>query len=452
MNRRLLWKLCLTIATGVVALFYFINLATTMVENDMSMLDAEHVNELKAWSFRAEELYLSGDQTGLENWLSQLQQQEQTWAAVAKAQVEHIAGSTERYADYTGYNMGRSVDWQIHLYFHHNPIMELPFADAQTSLLIELPVRMRPGSYWTIARVALQIILPLLVLILVSIILYRHIMGPLKELEAATRAFSKGDFDVRVSEMIGTRDDELAQLTRTFDRMADRIGDLIVGQRQLITDLSHELRTPLTRLDIATENLIDSQLRGSDAQMDERLERIHRESRHIRKLVDDTLTLSWLENESPTLRQESLDLVDLLEVLIEDARFEYPNRDIQVRMLDTARVQNSNHRVLGQAIENILRNALRYTPEGKAVMISLDSCSDRYELNIADQGPGVPEKYLEAIFRPFFRVDTSRPAEGNSFGLGLALARRQLLVVAASVRAANLAKGGLLMSVSVPSR
>ncbi|GGD60783.1 histidine kinase sensor domain-containing protein [Lacimicrobium alkaliphilum] len=449
MSRRLFWRLCLIIGTGVVAMFYLINLAISQIESDMSMLSDDSVAQLHHWRDTAESLTRAGKLEELENWLSALQQKEQTWAAVAAAQVRHIAGNRSRRNEYTGYNMGRSVEWQVHLYFDNNPIMELPFADGKTSLLIELPERMRPGSYWTITRITLQVLLPMLLLISLSVVLYQHIMHPLKQLDAATRAFSKGNFDVRVKEQLGTRDDELAQLSETFDRMADHIGDLILRQRQLITDLSHELRTPLTRLDIATENLI-SGAKTDSAALEHKLARVHRESRHIRRLVDDTLTLSWLDNETPDLRNESLDLVDLLQVVIDDAEFEYPDRAIQAELPEHAMIDNSNHRALGQAIENVLRNALRYTPPGGRVIVRLCLVDSGYRIQITDEGPGVPDKHLQAIFRPFFRVEASRPADTDGFGLGLALAQRQLSSVSAEISAQNAGSGGLVMSIFIP--
>ncbi|MEM7098067.1 MAG: histidine kinase sensor domain-containing protein [Pseudomonadota bacterium] len=449
MSRRLLWKICITIGAGVVALFYLIDLAVSQIEDDMSLIAEVDRAELASWAQEAESLYRSGSYEELENWLSLLQLREETWAVVAEAKVARIAGSLENADWYLGYNLGRSIDWQIHLYFEDNPVMELPFASGQASLLVELPQRMRPGNYWTQTRITLQVILPLFILSFMSIVLYLHIMGPLKQLQQATRAFSQGDFEVRVREVLGSRDDELAQLANTFDRMAERIGDQIISQRQLITDLSHELRTPLTRLDIA----IDSLIKSADSEpviQSQQLQRIHRESRQIRRLVDDTLTLSWLQNEGSEEPREALDLVDLLEVLIDDARFEYPDRVIVSSLPDCALVANSNHRLLGQALENILRNAMRYTPVGKSVSVQLERVDGEYQIRIADEGPGIPEQHLNAIFQPFFRVEAAQPTDGTSFGLGLALAKRQLAAVTAKVRAFNRSQGGLEMVVLVP--
>ena len=166
--------------------------------------------------------------------------------------------------------------------------------------------------------------------------------------------------------------------------------------------------------------------------------------------MDDTLTLSWLDNESPQLRIESLDLVDLLEILIEDGRFEYPDKLISADLPNQAHIENSNHRALGQALENILRNALRYTPINKKVRVSLIDYKHEYQIIIADQGPGVPKEHLNTIFRPFFRIDSARSCNSDSFGLGLALAQRQLHAIAATVCAKNDTAGGLVMTVTVP--
>lgn len=445
MNRRLLWKLFLIIATGTVALFYVINVLTSRAEEGMSYIAPEYREQIKTWGREAEQLYLAGDEQALTLWLEALQAQEQTWAAVVKSDLTGLAGSQLTPRFYEEFSIGRSVDWMIHLYFEENPIMEVTFADRRIHFLILLPQRMRPGLYWGYTQLVLQIILPMILLSLLSLVLYRHIMNPLRELERATRAFSRGNLDVRVRQLLGNRSDELTELAATFDQMAGRIGELIVNQRQLIADLSHELRTPLTRLDIALDNLQEDR---SDAN----IERIQRESQQIRRLVEDTLTLAWLDNERPVLQQETLDLVDLLDVLCDDAQFEFPDRQLLRRLPETAEIHNSSHRALGQALENIIRNALRYTQAGGQVCVGLNCLENSYVIHVWDQGPGVPEDCLEHIFEPFFRVDQARSTASptSGFGLGLALARRQLRAVGGSVSALNLAHGGLQMTVILP--
>ena len=443
MSHRLFWRLCLIIAAGVVALFYMINELTTRTEEGMSMLAVEHRQAITSWGRTAEQLYKANDVSGLNAYIKQLQEQENTWVSVVSFDYQTVAGNRveERYSGEQTF--GRSVDWKIHLYFARNPVMEVSFSDINASFLIQLPDRMRPGSHWSYTKIALQIIIPTILLALLSYVLYRHIMKPLKQLQTATRSFSRGDFDVRAGQMMGERNDEFYELARTFDQMATRIGEQIISQRQLIADLSHELRTPLTRLDIALAQV-------EKLQDDKNVQRIARESKQIRQLVEDTLTLAWLENEQPSLQQETVDLVDLVDVLVSDATFEFADRVIDCQLPQHAFIKNSSHRAAGQAIENILRNALRYTPPSKKVTLLLKETPSEFQLHVSDQGPGVPNNLLQTIFKPFFRVDKSRENNGDGFGLGLALAKRQLAAIRADIVATNQETGGLVMTITLP--
>lgn len=445
MNKQLLLKLCLVLAAGVVALFWIIDLAATRTEDGMSQIAEVHRQQITEWGERAEQLYRAGDMQALKSWLRALGEQENTWVAVASVEAQLLAGEFLP-EDYSGnYFLGRSVDWPIHLYQEDNPVMEVPFAatEEQVGFLIRLPARMRPGSHLQVASLSLQIVLPMVLLGMLAFILYRHIMTPLRKLEHATRSFALGRFETRVRQSLGSRRDEISELAETFDRMAERIGAMLVSQRQLIADISHELRTPLTRLDIAIQNLAQ----GRDA--DQNLKRIGRESTNMRQLVDDSLTLAWLENERPDLQQETLDLTDLIDVLAEDARFEYPDRKLVLELPHNARVSNSNHRSLGQALENILRNALRFTPEKKSVSVSVEDCEQHFRIRIEDEGGGVPEQDLERIFEPFYRAERSRH-DNSGFGLGLALAKRQIAAVGGALRAANIGGAGLAMIIDLP--
>lgn len=443
MNKLPLWKLCLIIATGLVGFFYIVSVLTLRTEEGMSFIAEEHRTQLKAWGEEAERLYLLDNPKALNDWLIELTKQENTWLAVTSFDIKHIAGDKLGKRLLDGQHFGRNVDWKIHLYFENNPTMELRFSQSQASFLIQLPERMRPGEYWLTTRILMQILLPMTILILLSTLLYRHIITPLQQLDNAASAFSKGNFDVRVRKLLGNRSDELSHLATTFDQMAMRIGELISNQRQLISDLSHELRTPLTRLDIAVNNF-------ESKNTNHHLDRIARESSYIRKLVEDTLILAWLENEKPIIQQEDVDLVDLLDVVIDDAKFEFPDRELIFNSPNNAVINNSSHKALCPALENIIRNALRYTPKNKTVAVSLNRHENNYCIRVIDQGPGIPEQYLGKVFNPFFRVDNARIAENDSFGLGLALAKRHLNSVRASITAENQKEGGLIVMIMIP--
>ena len=443
MKRIIFWKLFFILATGVVTFFYLVHTITLKTEEKMSFISEQHRAELKAWGKQAESFYLAKDFKSLEDYLTQIRTQENVWVAVVGFSAQQYAG-TKYEKDIVGiYHFGRSVDWKIHLYFAENPIMELPFKEYGTSFIVRLPDRMRPGAHWLTAKLAIQIFVPMTLLILLTFLLYRHIITPLHRLDSATLAFSKGDLSVRVGQHFVNRNDELSHLAKTFDSMASRIGELIENQRQLINDLSHELRTPLTRLDIAVESF-------NSAQSQDHLLRIERESRQIRKLVENTLTFAWLENEQPNIQNEEVDLVDVIDVLVEDARFEFANQNIVTDLPNSAIILNSSHRALCPAIENVLRNALKYTPAEEAVTVSLHDKNNAFLIKINDSGPGIPEHLLKKIFEPFFRVDDSRMADSDSFGLGLALAKRHLASVGATIVASNLNQGGLTVEINVP--
>ncbi|GAA3955789.1 sensor histidine kinase [Allohahella marinimesophila] len=443
MNRPLLWKFCLIIAAGSVALFWLVSLLTLRTEQAMSFIAEEHQDTLVEYGETAEALYLAGDMVALNRWLADLQLKEQTWAAVVRSSIEPLAGSlSSTFVD--SFRLGRNVEWKIHLYFTENPIMDITFADRHTHFLITLPQRMRPGMYWQQANILLQLGLPLLLLILLSVLLYRHLVTPLRQLELATRQFSEGKYDVRVQSGLGSRKDEITALAATFDRMAERTGTLILTQRQLIADLSHEIRTPLTRIDVAVSCI------EQGIEPDMALARIRRDSVAMRRLAEDTLTLAWLENERPRLDQESLDLSDLIDSILDDARFEFPDRSVEAVLPEVAPLPNSSHRVLAQAIENIVRNALRFTPPGGEVSVKLEREDSRYRLDISDQGAGVPEANLQDIFKPFFRLDKARERVRGGFGLGLALARRQVEAAGGIIQAGNRPQGGLVVMICLP--
>ncbi|MGQ4879484.1 histidine kinase sensor domain-containing protein [Billgrantia sp. LNSP4103-1] len=445
MNRRLFWKLCGPLTLGTLVLVWVVTFLGAESEQQMSFIAEHHQQTLKQWGATAEQLYHAGDEQALADWLEALQAREDTWAAVVRSDVQPLAGSTLSAQFQEGFRLGRNVEWKIHLYFTENPIMDLTFADGRTHFLVTLPQRMRPGTYLPGVKLLLKVVLPLAVLVVLAVVIYRHLMGPLRQLELATRAFSEGNLGVRVRSLLGPRDDELTALAETFDRMAERTGDLILTQRRLIADLSHELRTPLTRIDMAVscveEGIDTSQL----------LPRIRRECRLMRDLVEDALTLAWLENEQPSLDQDSLDLTDLLDSVVDDVRYEYPAHHLVSDLPAQAEISGSSHRALAQAIENVMRNACHYTPWGGHIRVCLRTDGEGYRLTIDDEGPGVAADQLERIFTPFYRTAQARDDRPDGHGLGLALARRQIEAVGGWIRAENRAEGGLRMSLWFPA-
>lgn len=445
MKRRLLWKLFATIVIGTILLFWLIHVLLLHTEQHMSFIEQRYQVELKEYAKKAEEYYKNGNIEALNKWLKHIEDKEETWVSVVVPSIVPIGNSyiSEQYQE--RFALGRDVSWKIHLYFKENPTMDLPFSDGKTHFLITLPDRMRPGAYWFHTSLVLQVALPFLLMTLISLIIYRHVMSPLSALEKATRQFSEGNFDVRIGENLAKRQDEITALGDTFDGMAERIGHLIQTQRHLISDLSHELRTPLARVELALSWAESQQLEPK------LIERIRYESQQMRTLVEDTLTLAWLDNECPNLRQETLDLTDLIDSIIEDARFEFPQQQIIVTMPEQAVIKNSSARAIGHAFENILRNALSHTSDGQSVKVTVERVAEHYQINIDDFGPGIASKHLSNIFKPFFRLAKSSRELHRGFGVGLSLAKRHIEVCGGRLTAENLVQGGLRMNMMLPT-
>lgn len=433
----LFWKFCASFGLAAVVLVWAVGQASSWIERQMSLLAEPDKQEMRQWAREAEQLLRSGQMQELEGWLDRLQRQEDTLITVVQVEEKWLTPGTEE--QFVMNRLGRKLHWPVHLH-HDNPIIQVPFSDGVTSLAIRLPDRMVPGRYWPQTYRALQVMPSLLLMLLLSAVLYRHLMTPIRRLQAATRRFDAGDYDVRVRQTLGRRQDELADLASTFDRMAAHTGGLIRNQRHLIRDLSHELRTPLTRLELALD---DSQ------QATQLRERGRKEAQAMRELVEDTLALAGLDHEPPPV-DETVDLELLLEAITDDARYEFPDRSLSLALSCQPVLDHSNERALSQALENIIRNALRHTPEGLNVAVTVRLQSGGYEVQVQDEGPGVPQEHLENIFLPFFRIDRSRSRKAGGAGLGLALARRQISAIGGRLDAFNHPQGGLVMRVWLP--
>jgi two-component system OmpR family sensor kinase len=245
---------------------------------------------------------------------------------------------------------------------------------------------------------------------------------------------------------MGRRRDEIADLGKDFDRMAEQLQRLMAAQRCLLHDVSHELRSPLARLQAAV-----GLLRQDRNQYERSLGRIERETVRLNDTVDELLTLARLDSGGMTQAQEKLDLSEIVADIAEDARFEAETsgRMIEVSALAAASVSGRSQ-LLHRAIENLVRNALQYTAPGTAVHIALaaEPAAALAVLTIEDHGPGIPEDELANIFRPFFRA-TSAP-DGKGFGLGLAIAKRAIEVHHGTIAVQNVAAGGLRVIIELP--
>jgi two-component system sensor histidine kinase PfeS len=444
MNKNFFWKLCLYIVAGSVALYWLIDFLSNHAEMRMSHISVKHQQELIAYANQAEKLYVDNDIKGLTAYMKKIQAQENTWASVVQSSLTTLADTqlSQRYLD--DFTLGRDVSWKIHLYFKENPVMSITFADRETYFLIKLPARMRPGNYWGATSLILKVALPIVLLSILAALLYQHMMQPLRQLERASRKLSQGDFSARAYQALGNRQDEFTHVTKTFDAMAQHIGKIVTSQREFIADLSHELRTPITRIEMALD------CAKSDLNSQEMLARITLEVEGMRKLAEDSLTLAWLDNEQPKNTHDEFDIIDLLDSIIDDANFEFPHKTIIRKLPDSLNFMG-NSRLLGQAFENIIRNALRYA--NQEVSLELTVNTEEISLMIIDDGKGVQEEYLANIFKAFYRIPNKETQkQPTGFGLGLALAQRQILACDGQLFAKNQPNSGLIITILLPNQ
>jgi two-component system sensor histidine kinase CpxA len=281
--------------------------------------------------------------------------------------------------------------------------------------------------------------------------LTRNITRPVARLSEVAGRIADGQLGARSENFILWRRDEIGGLARSFDRMANRIESLVEAQQRLLGDVSHELRSPLTRLSLAL-GLLRQCSRQESA---EYLDRIELETQHLDKLIGQLLTLARIDSNAESSQKERIELTSLLQEVAADGTFEARARHCTVSVAsgDTCTTTGVTEQ-LRRALENVVRNAIRYTKPSTAVEISMRQqgthSGSRAVIQVRDHGLGVPAVHLAKIFRPFYRVPNVDGAETAGAGLGLAITERIVRMHGGRVRASNVSGGGLLVELELP--
>jgi two-component system sensor histidine kinase CpxA len=284
----------------------------------------------------------------------------------------------------------------------------------------------------------------------VCYLLAQYLSRPVTQLRRLTNRFAEGDLSIRITDRgLLKRQDELGGLARDFNQMAARIETLVAAQQRLLADVSHELRSPLTRLALALGLL----KRKSEDEGHPSIQRMEREVRQLNTLIQRLLTLSRLESIDEPLEAEPIALCTLLEEVVTDADFEAAQNEKRVELArrDGCTVRGERE-LLRSAVENVVRNAIRYTPRGTRVTVEVMREDTRHEavIRVRDQGPGVPAEEIPRLFEPFYRVATARERDSGGAGLGLAITHRIVGLHGGRVSAANRERGGLELSIALP--
>jgi len=279
-------------------------------------------------------------------------------------------------------------------------------------------------------------------------LLTRNITVPLFQLGKAAESIAAGNLASRVPVELLDRRDEVGQLGRDFDRMAERLESLVSGHKRLLGDVSHELRSPLSRVLVA----LGLARKASAEEMPELLDRIALESRQLDNLIGQLLTLSRIETGSHDVAATSIDLTALVHEVVTDADFEAraQSRRVAVTKSDECAVSGSEE-LLRSAIENVVRNAVRFTREGTSVDVSIRPEQNRVVVKVRDHGPGVPDNMLSEIFLPFRRIKATHNTANEGSGLGLAIAQRAVAAGGGNIVARNVPEGGLIVEIELPT-
>lgn len=278
---------------------------------------------------------------------------------------------------------------------------------------------------------------------IVCYVLSGNFTVPIKQLRYATRQVAEGNYDVRVSQHLRPTKDELDLLARDFDHMTQKVQQTLKNQQRLIQDVSHELRSPLARLQVA---LGLAQQRTADINMPE-LRLIEQEVTVLDELVEQILSLPQQDLQL----NDALDVIGLLRHVIEVLAPEAATRQVTLQ-LETAvdeAVVRTRGRLLSGVFENLLKNAIRYSPTHAAVTIDCEIHNARVCISVQDEGPGVAEQHLAHIFEPFYRASDARDRDSGGYGLGLAIAQRSVHLHHGTISASNTEKG-LRVTVDLP--
>jgi two-component system sensor histidine kinase CpxA len=302
-----------------------------------------------------------------------------------------------------------------------------------------------PGPQGT----ALRLVAAAVISALISFFLARSLVTPLEVLRKASRKIAAGDLATRVSKTMPARQDEIGQLASDFDVMTARLQAMQQANQRLLQDVSHELRSPLARMTVALEIARQKGVGAIGSEID----RISLESDRLESLVNDVLGLLRESSETIVMSEEEMDLSALMSDLVEVVNYEVPDgkRGV-VWNPDQAFSFHGDRELIWRAMENLLRNALRYTDPDKGVILSLDikKRKSAVVLEVRDFGVGVPQAELEKIFEPFYRVQESRDRDSGGHGLGLSIVANAVKHHGGNILARNADDGGLIVSVSLP--
>jgi len=448
MRLRLYLVLILFVCIGSLVLFAILHKTDQHLSSQLTRIAPQDQAELQGYAEAAARFHRNQDIQGMQALVEKIEQRHNTWVAILTQDLRSSLGTQVPPQYLSRLSFQRQLHWPVHSMWDE-VLIGIPFPDQNASLVIRLPESMRPKPNLMLLHVGLTWLLPLIILLIFTHRFYFYLLKPINILKNAAMDLTNKESADPVRPQLGRRQDELAQLATTFDQMSSRIQSLVRSQRQLIGDLSHELRTPLARMRLVL---------GSDWPRDDCDSKMIEEISRLNHLIDDAMTVAWLDSDQrhrlPPEQQEQVQLSQLLNVICDDAEFEFASRHIIRNYPNDLILEKSNGLALSQILENIIRNGLIHSPANTDLLVSGEWVfiheSKGLRVCIQDQGLGVPSEQLEKIFEPFYRLDKARMRKNGGFGLGLAIAQKQTERLGGKLSARNSPAGGLMMVVELP--
>jgi len=257
-------------------------------------------------------------------------------------------------------------------------------------------------------------------IVLVAWLVTRHSLRRVDQIIGQVQRINPAQMDERLS--VGQTEDELARLSRTVNKMLDRIQDGYEREQQFTGDVSHELRNPLAKI-IAEIEWISSKPR-QQTEYEQTLSRLKSYGENMQSLIESLLLLSRLEDRSQDFKMESFDLVDLMMELLKPLpsdqaqriRLEFPNGKQPLRSM-------GHRQLVGVLLRNLVDNALRYSPLNSPVTLRIHRNCQVIHVEVEDTGQGIPPRQIQDVFHRFYRVEKSRSKQTGGVGLGLSIVK-----------------------------
>lgn len=456
----LFWKILISFWLALI-LFVGLTLWSTSYYLEKVRTEDEQTHpreKLYQYSQQAREAYQAQGKEGLYKWINELDKREavpylfvdQNGKDIMNRSVPlQIKQRIIRYNRRMQHKEHDDDEDEKHNYNHHN---------KRTIVIKNSTYRLIPDfQNVTLSRllnrpkvIAIPFFIATLISGIVCFLLARYLTRPISQLRLATRKISEGDLSQRVSPLLGNRQDELSGLAHDFDVMTEQLQRLINSHKQLLRDTSHELRSPLARLQVA----LGLAQQRNQTEITTELDRIELEIERLNEIIGQLLSLSRLDDKSALTDPVSIDITELVTEISKDAAYEAraKNRDVIITG-DVSAHSNANRALLHSALENVIRNAIRYTKEHSTVEVSLAIDPDNVKLldiKVRDHGPGIPDDMLERIFEPFVRVGEARDRDSGGYGLGLAIASRAIQLHNGQIKAINEKEGGMTIIIKLP--